>query len=280
MQSIDGLLTAGDASGFIDPMTGDGLGFATRGAELAAAAALRALEHGWSGIHARLNRERRDLFRGKWRFNRAMRALVASPSAIDATAAAVPSGAWAAACGDRLCRRLSSRPRLMIAALFAIVFGTMIGEAIRASRNERVQFRRGGVEPPDDVYRAMRVMYPGVFLAMFGERLIGSSSPPLPVAVAGAMVFAGAKALKWWAIATLGRAWTFRVIVVPGTPLVVRGPYRWLRHPNYVGVVGELVGVAAMLGASITGPLGLVAFSGLLIKRIAVENRTLSEAAR
>jgi flavin-dependent dehydrogenase len=86
--SIDGLITAGDAAGFIDPMTGDGLGFATRGAELAAAAALRALEHGWAGLHDDLDRQRRHRFRGKWRFNRAMRALVASPTAIDATAAA------------------------------------------------------------------------------------------------------------------------------------------------------------------------------------------------
>ena len=86
-ESIDGLLTAGDASGFIDPMTGDGLGFATRGAELAAAAALRALEHGWSGIHAELNGHRRRLFGGKWRFNRVLRALVASPNAVEVAAA-------------------------------------------------------------------------------------------------------------------------------------------------------------------------------------------------
>ena len=52
--AIDGLLLAGDAAGFIDPMTGDGLRFAVRGGELAAAAALDALEHGWHGVHARL----------------------------------------------------------------------------------------------------------------------------------------------------------------------------------------------------------------------------------
>jgi methyltransferase len=168
----------------------------------------------------------------------------------------------------------------MIATLFAIVFGTMIGESIRASRNEQAQFKLGGVEPPDDVYRVMRIMYPGVFLAMFAERLMSTSSPPLLVALAGVAVFVAAKTLKWWAIRSLGRSWTFRVIVVPRMPLVVRGPYRWLRHPNYVGVVGELVGVALMLGATIAGPLGLVAFSGLLIKRITVENRTLTQAAR
>ena len=84
--AMDGLLLAGDAAGFIDPMTGDGLRFATHGGELAAAAALQALAHGWSGVHARLAAERQRAFGGKWRFNRALRALVASPRAVDAAA--------------------------------------------------------------------------------------------------------------------------------------------------------------------------------------------------
>ena len=84
--AIDGLLLAGDAAGFIDPMTGDGLRFATHGAELAAAAALQALEHGWAGVHDRLAAERRRAFAGKWRFNRALRALVASPRGVEAAA--------------------------------------------------------------------------------------------------------------------------------------------------------------------------------------------------
>ena len=84
--AMDGLLLAGDAAGFIDPMTGDGLRFATHGGELAAAAALQALAYGWSGVHARLAAERQRAFGGKWRFNRALRALVASPRAVDAAA--------------------------------------------------------------------------------------------------------------------------------------------------------------------------------------------------
>jgi len=80
--AIDGLLLAGDAAGFIDPMTGDGLGFAVRGGELAAQAALQALEHGWPGVHRRLAAERHRAFHGKWRFNRALRALVSSPRAV------------------------------------------------------------------------------------------------------------------------------------------------------------------------------------------------------
>ena len=79
---VDGLLLAGDAAGFIDPMTGDGLHFAIRGAELAAGAAHDALAHGWGGVHARLARTRRSEFAAKWRFNRAVRALVARPAAV------------------------------------------------------------------------------------------------------------------------------------------------------------------------------------------------------
>jgi flavin-dependent dehydrogenase len=77
-----GLLLAGDAGGFVDPMTGDGLRFAFRGAELAAEAALHALEHGVDDAHLRLHRARRRAFSGKWRFNRSLRALVASPAAV------------------------------------------------------------------------------------------------------------------------------------------------------------------------------------------------------
>ena len=83
-----GCCFAGDAAGFIDPMTGDGLRFAVQGGELAAAAALQALEHGWTGVHARLAADRRRAFASKWRFNRALRALVSSARAIDAAAVA------------------------------------------------------------------------------------------------------------------------------------------------------------------------------------------------
>jgi len=76
---VPGLLLAGDAAGFIDPMTGDGLRFAFRGAELAAAEALHALEHGPGDAHVRLAAARRRDFTAKWRFNRAMRTLVGSP---------------------------------------------------------------------------------------------------------------------------------------------------------------------------------------------------------
>jgi methyltransferase len=163
--------------------------------------------------------------------------------------------------------------------LTAVVFGTMLIEARRASRNERAQLARGGVEPADDVYPLMRIAYPLAFAVMLGEGLV-REPPPAPFAAAGLAVFAAAKGLKWWAILTLGRFWTFRVIVIPGTSPIRRGPYRWLRHPNYVGVVGELLGVALTAGAPVSGVAAMAGFGLLLFKRIRVEERALATALR
>lgn len=161
---------------------------------------------------------------------------------------------------------------LLVIAL--LIFVPMLVEAARARRNERAQKARGGIEPPDDVYNIIRVVYPAAFLAMLAEgAALGRGQPAM--VVTGVAVFAAAKILKWSAILALRRGWTFRVIVVPGDRLVTTGPYRYLRHPNYVGVIGELVGAALMTGARATGPIAVIVFAGLLHRRIAVEERTL-----
>jgi len=167
----------------------------------------------------------------------------------------------------------------MLLLLAGIVFVPMLVEARLARRNERAQLGRGGVEPPGDVYRTMRVAYPAAFLSMLAERAV-RGEPPGALVVGGLVLFGLAKGLKWWAIVTLGPRWTFRVIVVPGMPLVSRGPYRRLRHPNYVAVAGELVSVALVAGAVITGPAAVAGFGWLLRRRMAVEERALGRAAK
>lgn len=91
---VPGLLLAGDAAGFIDPMTGDGLRFAFRGGELAAEEALRVIDGDWQDAHLRLAHARRREFGTKWRFNRTLRALSSSSAAVRAAgmgAAIVPA---------------------------------------------------------------------------------------------------------------------------------------------------------------------------------------------
>jgi len=163
---------------------------------------------------------------------------------------------------------------LTASILSLAVFGLMLIEADRAARNERAQRARGGIEPHGDVYQIMRVAYPAAFLLMIGEGWLRGSPRPA-VFVAGATMFALAKLLKWWAILSLGPCWTFRVIVVPGDTRTVSGPYRYLRHPNYVGVVGELMGVGVMAGAIVGGLLSVLAFGALLVRRIAIEEHAL-----
>jgi len=163
-------------------------------------------------------------------------------------------------------------PGVRPALILAIVFLPMLIEARRAAVNERAQRARGGIEPPDDVYPMMRIAYPAAFLAMIGE---GAYRGDSAFFAAGLALFVAAKALKYWAILSLGPAWTFRVIVVPGARLVASGPYAFVRHPNYVGVAGELVAVALMTGAIIAGPVGTALFALLLWKRINVEDAIL-----
>ena len=158
--------------------------------------------------------------------------------------------------------------------LVLIVFVPMLAEAQRAAANERVQLARGGVEAAGDVYRVMQIAYPLAFLVTIVEGAL-RGEPSRLFFVTGLVVWLAGKALKWAAILALGRSWTFRVITVPRGPLVTGGPYRFLRHPNYVGVIGELAGVALMSGAIVGGPLATLCFGALILKRIAVEERAL-----
>lgn len=150
----------------------------------------------------------------------------------------------------------------------------MAGEALLSSFNERQLRAKGAIEPPDDVIGMMRWAYPLSFVAMGAEGALAGPAPR-DVMMWGLAFFGFSKALKMWAISSLGSRWSFRVLVLPGAPLVTTGPYRFVSHPNYLAVVGEIVSVAAIVWAPITGTLGTIGFGLLMIKRIAIEDRAL-----
>jgi methyltransferase len=169
-----------------------------------------------------------------------------------------------------------STPAVAIAALTLLaVLLIMAGEAALSSYNERMLRAQGAVEPPDDVYRTMRWAYPASFAAMTIEGAFIGPAPRDALAI-GLAVFGLAKALKISAISALGPRWTFRVLVPPKAPLVTTGPYRILRHPNYLAVMGEIIGVALIVCAPVTGVLAAVGFGWLMWKRARIEERALA----
>jgi methyltransferase len=167
----------------------------------------------------------------------------------------------------------------MTLLVLTIVFVLMLAELWLSRSNERALRAQGAFEPPDDVYRTMAWAYPASFLAMGLEGAIVGPAPDV-LFMLGAALFVVAKAIKYWAIASLGPRWTFRVLVPPRAHLVTRGPYAWLRHPNYVGVIGELVGVALLACAPVTGLIATAGFAHLLRHRIATEDRALGRDQR
>jgi methyltransferase len=170
--------------------------------------------------------------------------------------------------------RLIVMPPLISALITAAVFLMMVVELQLSRSNERRLREAGAFEPPDDVYPVMQVAYPASFVLMAIEGALHASVASSGV-LWGLGVFGLGKAIKFWAIASLGPRWSFRVLVLPAAPLVTSGPYRWMRHPNYIGVMGELAGVAIALSAFITGTLALVTFAWILLRRITVEERAL-----
>jgi methyltransferase len=93
------------------------------------------------------------------------------------------------------------------------------------------------------------------------------------------LVLVAATALRWWTLATLGERWTTRVLVVPGEELVRAGPYRWLRHPNYLVVVMEIAAIPLVHCAWLTAGVFSIANLVLLRERIRVEDEALSRLA-
>jgi methyltransferase len=171
-------------------------------------------------------------------------------------------------------------PAVAIAAITTLAALLLMGgEAVLSSFNERQLRARGAIEPEGDVIGLMRWVYPGAFIAMGIEGALAGPAPP-NVLMGGLALFGVAKALKVWAISSLGPRWSYRVLVVPGEPLVTSGPYRFIPHPNYLAVVGEIVSAAAIVWAPITGALAAIGFGWLMILRMKIEDRALGRGAR
>ena len=151
-----------------------------------------------------------------------------------------------------------------------------LAELVVSKRNAAWSFERGGVESGFSHYPFMVVLHTGLLLGALVEAY--ARRPDVPSALAWSMlvVVVLTQALRWWCIATLGRQWNTRVIVVPGLAPVRGGPYALMRHPNYVAVVVEGVALPLVHACWITAVVFTVLNAVLLTVRVRVENTALS----
>lgn len=151
-----------------------------------------------------------------------------------------------------------------------------IAELIVSTRNAKWSFARGGVEFGKGHFPPMVALHTGLLLACLAEVWF-ADRPFIPWLGWPMLVLVlASQALRWWCIATLGPRWNTRVIVVRDLPLVTGGPYRWLKHPNYVAVVVEGFALPLVHTAWITALVFTVLNAWLLAVRIRCEDRALA----
>jgi methyltransferase len=172
----------------------------------------------------------------------------------------------------------------MLAGLFVVIVVQRVSELRLAARNLAWATERGGRLIAEPHYWMFFVLHTGWLLAwpceawLRGDGLQGIDLAPLwPLWLVG---FVLAEALRYWAIASLGKRWNTKIVVLEGEPVIRGGPYRFVAHPNYLAVALELVCVPLMFGAWLTALICSVLNAALLLGlRIPAEVAAVREAS-
>ena len=147
-----------------------------------------------------------------------------------------------------------------------------------ARRNTQWSHERGGREYGGGHYPAMVALHTALLAGCLIEVVLAHRGFVPALGWAMLVVVVAAQALRWWCIRTLGPQWNTRILVVPGLPLITAGPYRWLRHPNYVAVIAEGIALPLVHSAWITATVFTAANAILLTARIRTEDAALANA--
>jgi methyltransferase len=160
-------------------------------------------------------------------------------------------------------------------SLLALVALERMFELALSRRNAAWAFSQGGVEKGREHFLAMKLLHAGFFTAC-GLEVVLLDRPFLPwLGVPMLALALAAQALRYWAIASLGKRWNVRVITIPGMPLSTAGPYRFMRHPNYLAVVLEGIAIPLIHTAFLTAIAFSLLNAWMLRTRIRCEERAL-----
>jgi methyltransferase len=157
--------------------------------------------------------------------------------------------------------------------ILALVTAQRLGELVVARRNTRRLLAEGGVERGAEHYPLMVGLHAAWLIGLW----VLAWDRPANLAWAG--VYVALEGLRIWVLASLGGRWTTRIIVVPGETLVRKGPYRFLPHPNYLVVVGEIAVLPLVFGLTGYAVAFTLLNASLLWLRIRAEEEALTEAA-
>jgi methyltransferase len=157
--------------------------------------------------------------------------------------------------------------------ILALVTLQRAGELVLSHYNTRRLMARGAVEVAPRHYPLMVAVHAGwlISLWVFGH--------DRPVNIAALLIYLMLQGLRFWVMRTLGPRWTTRIIVLPGESLVSAGPYRFLAHPNYAVVAGEISVLPLVFGLPLAAVIFTVLNSAVLAIRIRAENRALDASA-
>jgi methyltransferase len=167
--------------------------------------------------------------------------------------------------------------RALYYLLLAAIVGERLVELAITRRNRAWAFSHGGLEVGENHYRWMVAVHSAFLIACAAE--VWLLDRPFEAALGLPMLglLALSMALRYWAVTTLGKRWTTRVVCVPGLPVVTGGPYRFVRHPNYVAVIVEMFALPLVHSAWITAIVFSVANLLVLRTRIRVEEAALDQ---
>ena len=169
-------------------------------------------------------------------------------------------------------------------AIESIVFFSVVGfviiqrivELFVARNNERWIRGQGGYEVGERHYPYMVGIHIGFFISLIMEFVVFDRMLP-PIWTVLFIIFVGLQLMRVWVITSLGRFWNTKILVLPGAHVVKRGPFRFLRHPNYVVVSLEILVIPLMFGAYFTALLFTILNVFILSVRIPIEEAALRE---
>jgi methyltransferase len=159
--------------------------------------------------------------------------------------------------------------------LVGAVGGCRLVELRLSKRHQRALAADGAAVLPEPVFPAMVALHTGILVAAVLEVFLLARPFAAALAIPAVVLVVLANALRFWVIATLGVHWNVRVVPSMRLGVVTSGPYRFVRHPNYVAVFVELTALPLVHGAYLTAVAGALLHAAILHRRVALEESVL-----